>query len=123
MASNPARAVSPSSPRRETTLLPSTQETARKSHLCLNAPETRRSGHATAMARTLVQLTSFGGPGGYDSAMVAGQLTRSPSIQTAAGEYDIWVIGADGGRPQRMTSAPGERWQPELVTGRTLDLL
>jgi Tol biopolymer transport system component len=57
------------------------------------------------------QLTSFGGPQ-VTTPRWSPDSSRIAFDSNAEGEYDIWMIGEDGGRPQRMTTRPANDGNP-----------
>jgi Tol biopolymer transport system component len=59
----------------------------------------------------VIQLTSLGGPS-VTTPRWSPDGTKIAFDSTAAGEYDIWVVGANGGKPQRMTTHPAEDANP-----------
>jgi Tol biopolymer transport system component len=58
-----------------------------------------------------VQLTSFGGPH-VSTPRWSPDGRRIAFDSNVEGEYDIWVIGANGGKPQRMTTDPSNEGNP-----------
>src|ERR1700737_4418539 len=62
-----------------------------------------------------LQLTSFGGPQATTPRW-SPDGGRIAFDSDAEGEYDIWVIGANGGKPQRMTTHPANDGNPSLLS-------
>jgi Tol biopolymer transport system component len=58
-----------------------------------------------------VQLTSFGGPD-VTSPRWSPDGGRIAFDSNAAGEFDIYVVGANGGKPRRMTTDPANDGNP-----------
>ena len=58
-----------------------------------------------------LQLTSFGGPR-VTTPRWSPDGGRIAFDSDAEGEYDIWVISANGGKPQRMTTHPANDGNP-----------
>ncbi len=58
-----------------------------------------------------MQLTSFGGPLVTNPSW-SPDSSRIAFDSNAAGEFDVWVVSASGGKPQRMTSHPANDGNP-----------
>ena len=58
-----------------------------------------------------MQLTSFGGPD-VTTPRWSPDGGRIAFDSNAAGEFDIYVVGANGGKPQRMTTDPANDGNP-----------
>ena len=75
-----------------------------------------RSGHPEIWmcdenGSNAVQLTFFGGPE-VTTPRWSPDGERIAFDSNAAGEYDIWVVAATGGKPQRMTTHPANDGNP-----------